>query len=82
VLTSLLRTALAVAARPGLWVTAVRQWNRLRPADWWRTAPFLPLPDRKYMEFRLQTQYGSTSLRPEPKDVVGYLQWCRDWDRT
>jgi hypothetical protein len=28
------------------------------------------------------TQYGETDRPPDPDDVVDYLAWCRDWDRT
>ena len=28
------------------------------------------------------TQYGDAAHRPEPADVVNYLRWCRDWERT
>ena len=40
---------------------------RLRAKQWWRRAPFLPLPDLKYWRFRLSTATGSpngtTSLK-------------------
>ncbi|MEY2457389.1 MAG: hypothetical protein QOK06_2483, partial [Acidimicrobiaceae bacterium] len=39
--------------------------------------PFLPLPDREYLRFRLQTQYGDPDRVPEPADLVTYLHWCR-----
>lgn len=73
----------AVIVRPWLWITAVTQASRLAPRGWWRTSPFLPVPSRDYMEFRLVTQYGGGhgvargSIRSE--DVVDYLQWCRRW---
>jgi hypothetical protein len=39
------------------------------------------VPSRSYLEFRLVTQYGDISHRPEPEDVLNYLRWCRDWQR-
>jgi hypothetical protein len=77
-----LATVVAVARRPWLWGTAVRQLFRLAPNGWWRRPPFLPLPDRRYLAFRLATQYGSPDHAPEPGDVVEYLLWCRDWHTT
>jgi hypothetical protein len=71
----------AVAGHPSLWTTAIGQGRRLVPAGWWRSAPFLPLPSRAYLEFRMQTQYGDISHRPERDDVLNYLRWCRDWRR-
>jgi hypothetical protein len=71
----------AVAAHPSMWPTAIRQGRGLVPNRWWRRAPFLPVPSRSYLEFRLVTQYGDISHRPEPADVLNYLRWCRDWKR-
>ena len=47
------------------------------PAHWWRTPPFLPVPARGYLQFRLLTQYGSASAVPSTDDLVSYLEWCR-----
>jgi hypothetical protein len=71
--------ALAVAARPWLWATAVRQLARLTPRGWWRRPPHLPLPDPAYLRFRLVTAYGGSGGAPAPGDVVTYLHWCRAW---
>jgi hypothetical protein len=45
--------------------------------QWWRRAPFLPLPDRRYIRYRLETQYGKVA-DVVPRDVITYLEWCRD----
>ena len=76
-----LRAAARIARRPGLWPTAAIQTGRLVPPGWWRRAPFLPLPSREYVRFRLRTQYGATG-EPAPGDVVTYLEWCRQMART
>ncbi len=72
----------AVAARPTLWATGVRQLVRMLPRDWWRRPPYLPRPSAEYLGFRMLTQYGDAAHAPEPADVVNYLRWCRDWERT
>lgn len=41
--------------------------------------PFLPLPDRGYLRFRVETQYGADGT-PDPRDVVTYLEWCRNME--
>ena len=69
-----------MVVRPGLWGIAVVQVFRLARSGWWRRAPFLPLPDREYLRFRLETQYGAGGT-PDPADVVVYLRWCREHDR-
>lgn len=76
------RIGIAVALRPELWPTAVRQARRTARPGWWRRAPFLPVPDGDYLHFRLVTQYGETDEPPTPGDVVDYLAWCREWERS
>jgi len=81
-----LSAVVAVAVRPTLWTTAIRQVSRLAPRGWWRTAPFLPVPPADYMDFRLVTQYGGEHGGPQggirSKDVVDYLQWCKQWNQA
>jgi hypothetical protein len=73
------RAVLAVATRPALWRTAVRQLRMLAVPGWCRRAPWLPLPDEGYLRFRLQTMYGDPDHGLEPADLVTYLRWCRAW---
>ena len=67
----------AVLIRPHLWFPAIRQLLRAVPAGWWKRPPFVPIPDRAYLRFRLETAYG-THDRPQVGDVVRYLEWCRE----
>jgi hypothetical protein len=76
------RAIVALACRPSLWATAVRQLFVLAPNGWWRSPPFLPIPDRAYLRFRLQTMYGDPEHAPEPGDLVTYLHWCRSWPQV
>ena len=76
------RIAVALARRPSLWPTALRQARRTAAPGWWRHRPFLPLPSGDYLRFRMLTQYGRTDGPAEPDDVLNYLAWCRDWDRA
>jgi hypothetical protein len=75
------RVAWLVARHPSLWAVAVIQVRRLAARGWWHRWPFLPLPSRAYMRFRLQTMYGDPAHPPEPADVVAYLEWCRSFGR-
>jgi hypothetical protein len=70
-----LRAFLALVIRPRLWWVAARQATRIARGNWWRRAPFLPLPDGEYLRFRLETAYGEV-IAPRPADLVGYLEWC------
>ena len=76
-LTGWMRAFLAVGARPHLWPVAVRQAARIARPQWWKHAPFLPVPDSGYLRFRLETAYGEV-VAPKPADIVSYLEWCRN----
>jgi hypothetical protein len=67
----------AVARRPDLWWTAVRELRSLAPRLWWRSPPHLPVPDRRLWEFRMVTAYGRPDAVPDRADVVSFLEWCR-----
>ena len=67
----------AVARRPRLWSTAVRQAARLVPSGWWHRPPFLPVPDRAYLGLRATTQYGEARHPLVADDIVQYLAWGR-----
>lgn len=69
--------ARAVAVRPDLWRAALRQARVLVPRGWWRRAPFLPLPDRDWLAFRLTTAYGDPGARVAVDDLLTWLAWSR-----
>ena len=75
-----LRVVGTVLVHPSLWPTALRQVGRMSRPQWWRRAPFVPIPDADYLRFRLETQYG-TDGPPDPGDVLVFLRWCREHDR-
>jgi hypothetical protein len=48
---------------------------RFRSRHWYRRPPFLPLPPRGYIEWRLQTAYGGEDVVPPARDLARYLRW-------
>jgi hypothetical protein len=52
--------------------------------NWWRRAPFLPIPNADYVRFRLETAYGNPAVgrvvAPRPADLIAYLEWCANED--
>ena len=48
-----------------------------RRRNWWRGFPFLPLPDREYLEWRLHTAYGEERELPPVNDVLRFARWRR-----
>ena len=54
--------------------------KRLIPSRWWTRPPFLPVPNRDYVRFRLLTAVGSDGgAAAEPADLIQWLEWCRHW---
>lgn len=49
---------------------------RFRPVGWWRRPPFLPLPDRTYIAWRMYTAYGDPHAIPPVDDIVRYARWA------
>ena len=76
------RAAWVLLRHPALWAVAVVQLFRLAAPGWWRRWPPLPLPDRDYLRFRLQSQYGDPEREPAPADLVSYLHWCKSYGKV
>lgn len=73
-----LRLALRALVRPRLAVDLVRLAWSFRARDWWRHPPFLPLPPREYMRWRMFTAYGDEDAIPSVADVVNFARWRRE----
>lgn len=67
----------ALAKRPALVPTAVRQSLRMAPKQWWASWPFLPLPSKAYMQFRSETLSGQPNELPSADELIVWLEWCR-----
>lgn len=67
----------AVGRRPSLWPVALSVAAGLVPARWWRRRPFLPVPDRRWLAFRMETAYGDPGAVPTADDLAAYLGWAR-----
>ena len=48
-----------------------------RRRRWWRHAPFLPVPDREYLAWRLDTAYGEEREVPPVADIIRFARWRR-----
>jgi len=77
---SWLRLSLALAARgivnPRTAAALLGVAWRFRRRGWVTRFPFLPLPDREYVRWRMLTAYGDESAIPPVKDVVRYARWA------
>jgi hypothetical protein len=63
---------------PRLGLDLLRAGWAFRRRDWWRVAPFLPLPDRSYLRWRMETAYGAEDAVPPAEDVIGFARWRRE----
>ncbi len=59
---------------------AALAWS-MRRRDWYRTAPFLPLPPLEYVRWRMYTAYGDENAVPPVDDVLRVARWRRDFLR-
>ncbi|MEI8391057.1 MAG: hypothetical protein WCG40_01020 [Actinomycetes bacterium] len=66
--------------RPHFWPIALRVGARMIPQKWWTRRPYLPVPRKDYLKFRLETQYGGHAPVANLPDVLRYLRWVREWD--
>ena len=65
-----LRLAARAALRPRLAVDLVRTAWAFRRRGWQVRAPFLPLPDREYLRWRMYTAYAEEHAVPPADDVI------------
>lgn len=54
---------------------------RFRARDWYRRAPFLPLPPREYVAWRLHTAFGNEEAVPGGDQLEAYLRWVAAMNR-
>jgi hypothetical protein len=71
-----LRLAARAVINPPLAADLFRVAWRFRANGWYRRFPFLPLPSRKYVRWRMHTAYGEYDRVPPVEDVVRYARWA------
>ena len=73
-----LHLAARAALRPRLALDLLRTAWAFRRRGWYRRAPFLPLPDRTYLGWRMYTAYADERAVPPLEDVVRFARWRRE----
>ncbi len=63
---------------PRLAADLVKAGWAFRRRGWWRSPPFLPLPDRTYLRWRMYTAYASEDAVPPADDVTRFARWRRE----
>ena len=46
-----------------------------RARGWYLRPPFLPVPPRSYMRWRMETAYGDAGATPSDEELERYLRW-------
>lgn len=76
-----LSLSLSLAARaivnPALARDLVTVAWRFRRRDWLTRPPFLPVPSRTYLAWRMYTAFGDSQAVPTVQDVIRYARWAR-----
>ena len=72
------RLALRALVNPRLALDLVRLTWSFRARDWYRHPPFIPLPPRDYVRWRMLTAYGDEDAVPPLEDVVRFARWRRE----
>ena len=67
--------------RPRLLAALLRAAWRFRARAWWRRPPFLPLPPREYVDWRMHTAYGDEGRLPTPGELERYARWANRMHR-
>lgn len=70
-----LRFVKLVLVRPGLVRHALGAAWAFRARRWYLRPPFLPLPPRSYLRWRMETAYGDPEATPPPEELARFLRW-------
>jgi hypothetical protein len=73
-----LRLASRAVVSPRLAIDLLRTAWAFRRREWWRKAPFLPLPDPVYLRWRMYTAYGHEAAVPPADEVRHFARWRRE----
>ncbi len=72
-----LTLAVRAVIRPRLALDLLTAAWAFRRRGWWARPPFLPLPDRTYLRWRMYTAYADEDAVPPLEDVVRFARWRR-----
>jgi hypothetical protein len=62
---------------PRLGLDLLRTAWAFRRRRWWTRLPYLPVPDKAYLRWRMYTAYADENAVPPTEDVVRFARWRR-----
>ena len=71
------RLTLRAAVNPRLALDLLRVLWAFRAREWYLRPPFLPVPPRDYIRWRMYTAYGDEAAVPSVEDVIRFARWRR-----
>src|SRR4051812_40698865 len=69
------RLVLRGLMNPRLGIDLLRTAWAFRRRGWWAQPPFLPVPDRTYLRWRMYTAYADEDAVPPLDDVICFARW-------
>ncbi len=72
------RLVLRGLMNPRLGIDLLRTAWAFRSIRWWAQPPFLPVPDRTYLRWRMYTAYADEDAVPPLDDVIRFARWRRE----
>jgi hypothetical protein len=69
------RLAALALRRPWLLPQLLSTAWAMRGLRWYSRAPFLPLPPRSYVEWRMETAYGHEGRAPTDAELERFVTW-------
>ncbi len=70
--------AIRAIVNPRLAIDLLRTAWAFRARHWYRHLPFLPVPPRAYLRWRMYTAYGHEDAVPPLEDVIRFARWRRE----
>jgi len=74
---TLVRLVGKAVLHPSLALLMLRAAWRFRAKDWYRRAPFIPVPPADYMAWRAETAWGDAGHIADAESLGRYLRWVR-----
>lgn len=71
-----LRLTGRAAREPRLAADLLKVGWRFRARGWWHRFPFMPMPARDYLRWRMYTAYGDDAHVPTADEVERYARWA------